>query len=252
MKLSVIIPTFNEARTLPTILERVQAVPVEKEIIIIDDGSTDGTYDLLRNKLKSDNVIALRHPGNWGKSAAIRTGLGHATGEAIIIQDADLEYDPNEYPQLLAPLLLGQTRVVYGSRMLSQSPISYRRYLYGGKFLTWLANRLYGLRITDEPTCYKLFKAEVLTDLPLASARFDFCPEVTAKLARIGEKIVEVPVSYTPRRIPEGKKIRWWDGVQAIYVLFYYRFANRESWNASFPYHPPGSEPELLTLRASG
>ena len=223
MKLSVIIPIFNEEKTLKTILDRVQAVPTEKEIIIVDDCSTDGTRNLLKS-IQSENIAIHYHQENMGKGAAVRTGLQQARGDMVIIQDGDLEYDPADYPTLIQPILDGETDVVYGSRTLAHSPISYRRYNWGARFITWVANLLYGLSLTDLYTCYKVMKREVMVSLDLKCRGFEFCPEVTAKLSRLGHSIVELPISYHPRPFEEGKKIRWYDGLIGLWVLFRFRF----------------------------
>ncbi|UCE18960.1 MAG: glycosyltransferase family 2 protein [Gemmatimonadota bacterium] len=223
MKLSIIMPIFNEEKTLLTILDRVKDVPLEKEIIIVDDCSTDGTRDLLK-KIDSENILISYHDTNEGKGAAVRSGLQHVTGDIIIIQDGDLEYDPADFPKLVQPILDEKTDVVYGSRALAKSPISYRRYNLGAKFITWVANLLYGLNLTDLWTCYKVIKKDVIVSLDLKCQRFEFCPEVTAKLSRMGHSILELPISYHPRPFEEGKKIRWHDGLVGIWTLLRYRF----------------------------
>ena len=229
MKLSVIIPVYNERETIREILEKVTRVNLKKEIIIVDDASRDGTTEVLRamegsQSINNADVRIVYHSRNQGKGAAIRTALSYVRGDVIIIQDGDLEYDPQDYPQLIAPIIRGETDVVYGSRTLGKGKRSYWRYYWGGRFLSWLANMLYGARITDEPTCYKVFRAEVLKSLDLKCQRFEFCPEVTAKLCKRGYHIKEIPISYYPRKIEEGKKIRWIDGLAAILTLLKYRF----------------------------
>ncbi|MDI6892706.1 MAG: glycosyltransferase family 2 protein [Actinomycetota bacterium] len=224
MKLSVIIPCYNEKENILEILKRVEAVDLEKEIIIVDDCSTDGTREVLVT-LPPERARVIHHAENKGKGSAIRTGLQQVTGDIVIIQDADLEYDPNDYYELVKPVLEGRAEVVYGSRVLRRDvEISYLRYYFGGRFLSWLTNLLYGANITDEPTCYKVFKADVLKGLDLRCRRFEFCPEVTAKLCKRGYKIQEVPISYHPRSIEQGKKIGWRDGIEAIWTLIKYRF----------------------------
>ena len=227
MKLSVLMPVLNEEKTLMAILDRVQAVPIDKEIIIVDDCSQDGTRALLEG-INSENIFIYYHDRNQGKGTAVRTALQHCTGDIIIIQDGDLEYDPADYPKLVQPIIEEKTDVVYGSRALTDSPISYKRYNWGAKFITWVANRLYGLNLTDLWTCYKVMKKEVMVRLELQCKRFEFCPEVTAKLTRIGQSILELPISYEPRPFEEGKKIRWHDGLVGIWTLLRYRF-----WKAS-------------------
>lgn len=223
MKLSVIVPVLNEEACIGSILDRVLAVPVEKEVIVVDDGSTDGTWEALRHYAHSCKL--LRHAENRGKGAAIRTALPHVTGGIVITQDADLEYDPADYPRLIQPVIDGRADVVYGSRLLNgKSATAGLSFYLGGRFLTWLANLLYGLHITDEPTGYKVFRTKIIRGLNLRSMGFEFCPEVTSLLALNGVAIFEVPISYHPRSVAEGKKIRWRDGVIAIWTLLRYRF----------------------------
>ena len=233
-KLSVIIPVYNERETIREILDRVRAVDlssmgVEKEIVIIDDCSKDGTRNLLTETEASD-IMVVYHESNQGKGAAIRTGLKHITGDIVIIQDADLEYDPNDYLELIKPIVAGKGEVVYGSRITGAKVFGTNQYSYlsfylGGRLLSLLTNLLYGTRITDEPTGYKVFKREVLEKIPaLECTKFEFCPEVTAKVTRQGYKIHETPIHYYPRRKKEGKKIRWQDGIIAILTLLKYRF----------------------------
>lgn len=227
MKLSIIIPVFNEKDTILEILRRVEAVDLsafncQKEIILVDDFSTDGTRQILASLQNKYKVFF--HEKNYGKGRAIRTGLQHATGDIVVIQDADLEYDPNDYLKLLAPIVEKGAKVVYGSRYLNRSEKSGWLYYFGGRFLSVLANFLYRLKITDEPTCYKMFRADVLKGVTLECEGFDFCPEITAKVARQGINIVEVPISYHPRSVKAGKKIKLKDGLSAIWTLFKYRF----------------------------
>jgi dolichol-phosphate mannosyltransferase len=225
---SVIVPVYNEAAHIDEILQAVQASPVKKEIIIVDDGSTDGTREKLQALPPLDDVTIVFHEKNCGKGAAIRTALAYARGEFVLIQDSDLEYDPQDYPTLLRPLEEGKANVVYGVR--PDRPERGLRFFLGAKLLTHLANFLYGAGIHDEATCYKVVRRSLLTNLRLECKRFEFCPEVTAKLCRLGEKIEEVPVSYHPRSTLEGKKIRYSDGWQAIWTLIRYRFAARGRW----------------------
>ena len=225
MKLSVIMPVYNEVATVAEIVRRVAAVQLPKELIIVDDGSTDGTRELLR-QIPPEVATVLFHERNLGKGAAIRTALEHVTGEIVIIQDADLEYDPNDYPALVQPIVEGTAQVVYGSRVLRPGhTYAHRRFYLGGRVLSLLANLLYGIRITDEPTCYKLFRRELLKELNLRCQGFEFCPEVTAKVARRGIPIYEVPIRYSPRTLNQGKKISWKDGLYAIWILLKYRLA---------------------------
>lgn len=222
MRLSVIVPVLNEQDTIHLLLDRVLAVPLEKEVIVVDDGSSDGTWLAIQHY--ADRCKLLRHSVNRGKGAAIRTALPHVAGEIVITQDADLEYDPGDYLKLVQPIIDGNADVIYGSRLLNgKSPTAGVTFYLGGRFLTWLANLLYGLNITDEPTGYKVFRTEVLRSLPLKSEGFEFCPEVTALLALNRIPIVEVPISYRPRSVAEGKKIRWRDGWIAIWTLIHYR-----------------------------
>ncbi len=226
MQISVVIPVYNEVSTIREIVVRVQAVDLEKEIIIIDDGSTDGTRELLQEiTLSHDNVRVLYHDRNQGKGAALRTGFEGATGDIVIIQDADLEYDPREYPVLLAPILDGRADIVYGSRFLGgpHRVLFFWHYL-GNKFLTLLSNALTNLNLTDMETCYKVFRREVLNDIQLRSNRFGFEPEFTAKIAKKGFRIYETSISYSGRTYAEGKKISWKDGVKAIFAIIWFRF----------------------------
>lgn len=223
MKLSIIIPCFNERATLLEIVKRVEAVPLDKEMVIVDDGSVDGTRDLLR-PLERDGCKVIYHERNLGKGMAIRSGLPVATGDLIVIQDADLEYDPQDLVSLVRAFKSDGVFVVYGSRNLRGNARSYSSFYWGGRVLSWLTTLLYGCHITDEPTCYKMFRAAVLKSLELKCEGFEFCPEVTAKVLRRGYKIVEVPISYQPRDFAEGKKIRWTDGLMAMWLLIRYRF----------------------------
>ena len=227
MKLSVIIPAYNEINTIEKILQKVMAVKISKEIIIIDDGSTDGTREYL-SSLKDKDIISIFHKKNMGKSSAVRTGIASATGDIIIIQDADLEYDPEDYYKLVKPIQEGKYKVVYGSRYNVVSKIFgfTHRFFLANRILTKMSNILYNANITDEPTCYKVFDASVLKSLNLKSKRFEFCPEVTAKVRKRGYKIHEIPIKYYPRSIEEGKKINWKDGIEAIWTLIKYRFVD--------------------------
>jgi glycosyltransferase involved in cell wall biosynthesis len=223
MKLSIIIPAYNEEKTILEIVRRVkeQEIPIKKEIIVVDDGSRDKTYKLLRGV---KGIRLLRHNKNKGKGTAIRTALKEATGDIILIQDADLELSPEDYPALLKPILEGKAEVVYGSRELNKKVHSKSIHYFGGQLITKVANLLYGINITDEPNGYKIFKADLIKRLNLKCQRFEFCPEVTAKIAKLGIKIYEVPVRYNPRTVKEGKKIKLKDAVQAILTLIKYRF----------------------------
>jgi len=225
---SVIVPVYNEVENLDDLLRAVVASPVKKEIIVVDDGSTDGTREKLRALPAIDELTILFHERNCGKGASIRTALAHARGEYVLIQDSDLEYDPSDYPALLAPLESGEANVVYGVR--PDRPERGLRFFLGAKFLTHLTNLLYGADIHDEATCYKVLRRSVLAQMELECRRFEFCPEVTAKLCRMHEKIAEVPISYHPRSAIQGKKIRHADGWLAIWTLIRYRFLPRRRW----------------------
>lgn len=223
MKVSILVPCYNEQSSIEELLRRVREIPLEKEVIVIDDGSTDGTGELLRSLVGGGEKM-LSHPVNLGKGSAIRTGLAHATGDVIVVQDADLEYDPHDIMRLLETLERTGASVVYGSRVLSRAAHSSTTFYLGGRLLSILTNLLYGSSVTDEPTCYKMFRREVLEEFRLECRGFEFCPEVTAKVLRLGYSIVEIPISYTPRSRSEGKKIGVRDGVEAIWYLLKYRF----------------------------
>lgn len=229
MKLSIIIPVYNEISTLDEIISRVQSAPIdlEKEIVLIDDCSTDGSREKLKEFEDEKNIKVLYHEKNQGKGAALRTGFDNMTGQIAIIQDADLEYDPDEYPVVLGPILDGKADVVYGSRFLSgPHRVLYFWHCMGNKALTLFSNMLNNLNLTDMETCYKAFKTEVLDGVKLKSNRFGFEPEFTAKIAKKKVKIYEVPISYSGRSYEEGKKITWKDGVSALYCIIRFRFFN--------------------------
>jgi glycosyltransferase involved in cell wall biosynthesis len=224
MKLSVVIPAYNERDTIAEIVERVRRTPWEKEIIVVDDGSTDGTREALDGLDAADELRVLKHDENRGKGAALRTGFQHATGDVVLVQDADLEYDPGDYAALLEPILDGRADVVYGSRFLGgPHRVLFFWHSVGNRFLTLLSNALTNLNLTDMETCYKVFRREVLDGIRLRSDRFGFEPEFTAKVARRRLRVYEVPISYSGRTYDEGKKITWRDGVKAVFALLWFR-----------------------------
>jgi glycosyltransferase involved in cell wall biosynthesis len=229
MKLSVIMPVYNEKSTIEDIINKVQKVPLmeelEREIIVVDDGSSDGTREILRERKNSELKVFL-HPKNQGKGAAIRTGLKHATGDLLIIQDADLEYDPNDYQKLLKPILEKKAAVVYGSRFTGERRNMLFLHYMGNRFLSFVTNLLYNTTLSDMETCYKLFTKEALEGIEIRSNRFEFEPEITAKVLKKGIRIYEVPISYAGREFDEGKKISWKDGFSALWALAKYRFVN--------------------------
>ena len=226
--LSVIIPVFNEQETIEEIIKKVLQVKIkslEKEVIVVDDGSTDNSWNKIKKVAeKIESVKAIKSPINLGKGAAVRIGISYAKGDIILIQDADLELNPNEYPKLLEPILFKNADVVYGSRFLNKKNKIERKTFWANKFLTFLTNVLFFSNLTDMETCYKVFKKEVIENINLTCVRFDFEPEVTAKLLKKGYKIIEVPISYTPRGVEQGKKIGLKDGIDAIYTLIKLRF----------------------------
>ena len=226
MKLSVIIPVYNESATLQTIIEKVRNVSLEKEIVIVNDASTDATPQLLsRLSTTYPDLRIVHHQVNRGKGAAIRTGIEHASGNIIIVQDADLEYDPEDYYVCVEPIVRGECKVVYGSRNLNKkNRHEYLSFYLGGYLVTIVTNLLFGSSLTDEPTCYKTFEAALIKSIPIVGERFEWEPEVTAKILKMGIEIKEVPIRYYPRSIKEGKHIRWRDGVLALWTLLKYRF----------------------------
>jgi glycosyltransferase involved in cell wall biosynthesis len=222
MKLSVIIPVYDEVGTIPEVIKRVKEAPFDKEIIVVDDGSTDGTRELLQRD-RDDETTVIFHESNQGKGGAIRTAIPHVTGDVVIIQDADLEYHPSEYPRLIAPILEGKADVVYGSRFQGgPHRVLFFWHAVGNKVITTLSNVLTGLNLSDMETGYKVFRAEVLKSIKIESNRFGFEPEITAKIAKMRCRIYEVPISYWGRDYSEGKKINWKDGLAAIYWIIKY------------------------------
>jgi glycosyltransferase involved in cell wall biosynthesis len=248
MKVSILIPVYNEFLTLPLVVQRVLAAPLpegcEKEVVIVDDGSTDGTTELLAQYQDSPLVVVHHSIVNFGKGAALRIGIAKSTGDILLVQDGDLEYDPRDYLKLLEPLASGRAKIVYGSRFKNRVRGMRLRNRVANKALTWAANLLYRARLTDEATAYKAFAREVIDAVDLRCVRFEFCPEITAKARRLGYEIAEVPISYNPRGILEGKKIRWQDGVEALWTLVKYRVGSARSFEK-----PPA--PALLARRAS-
>lgn len=226
MRISVIIPAFNERTTIEEVIRRVLEQPFEKELIIVDDASTDGTRALLQQTAWPDNIRIFYHPKNRGKGAAVRTGIEQAQGDIILIQDADLEYNPSDFGAVLRPILEGNADVVYGSRFLGIHRSFMLHHYVGNKLLTIITNVLYNNILTDMETGYKAFRAEVLKGLKIRSNRFDFEPEITAKVLKRGYRIYEVPIYYAGRDYMEGKKITWRDGFAAIWALIRFRFMN--------------------------
>lgn len=223
MTVSVVIPVFNEKDTIKEVYNRIRAVNMNKEIILVDDSSTDGTREIVRG-LVADDTKACFHEKNMGKGAALRTGFREATGEILIIQDADLEYDPNEYPKLIRPILEGKADVVYGSRFAGGEAhrVLFFWHMLGNKFLTLFSNMFTNLNLTDMETCYKVFKRDVYTKITIEEDRFGFEPEITAKIARLNVRIYEVGISYSGRTYREGKKVGWRDGFSALRCILKY------------------------------
>ena len=227
MKLSIVIPCFNERETILTLINAVRSAPVEsKQIIIVDDGSTDGTREILNTIQNDEDLDIIFHSRNQGKGAALRTGFAAATGEICIVQDADLEYDPQEFPLVIQPIVDGKADVVFGSRFQSGRPhrVVYFWHRIGNGLLTLLSNIFTDLNLTDMETCYKAFRREIIQSIKIEESRFGFEPEVTAKISRKNLRIYEVGISYYGRTYSEGKKIGWKDGIRAIYCIFKYNF----------------------------
>lgn len=226
MKLSVIMPVYNEDKTLPHIIEKVKSINIDKELIIIDDGSNDRTKQVLNNIIGGGSIKIISHPVNKGKGAAIRTALDYVTGEVVIIQDADLEYEPDDYHMLMEPIKNNMAEVVYGSRFLVKDKVTSPVHFVINRFLTLLTNLLLGVHLTDMETCYKMFKTKIIKELNLSSNGFEIEPELTIKTLKKGYKIYEVPISYKPRSYHEGKKITAVDGIKTIWAIIRYRFSH--------------------------
>jgi len=223
--LTVVMPVYNEAATVNQVIDRVLGLGLDVELIVVDDGSTDGTREVL-SELNDERVRVILQERNQGKGAAVRTGYAHARGEIVTIQDADLELDPGDIPSLIQPIIDGTADVVYGSRFVHGWKHRSALNAFANRFLSGLTNVLYGTRIRDMEACYKVFRTELLQHFTLRANRFDFEPEITAKLSKMGLKIIELPVSYNPREFTDGKKIHWKDGFEAIYTLVKYRFVD--------------------------
>lgn len=226
MKLSVIIPCFNEETHITRVLDAVKKVDIPKEIVVVDDGSTDDTVKVIEAHNSDGLVRVFTLARNSGKGAAIREGLKHVEGDIVIIQDADMEYDPSQYPEIVKPIIDGEADVVYGSRFLGSIQGMRLRNRIANYLLTWTANILFRASITDEATCYKAFRTDLITSLPLKCTRFEFCPEVTARIRKRGIKIKEVSIDYVGRTTAEGKKIKWTDAFSAVWTLVRYRFVD--------------------------
>ena len=247
VRLSVVIPIFNEVRTVERLLSLVREVPLSLEVIAVDDGSTDGTRDLLPALEGTLIDVLIMHDVNRGKGAALRTGFAHATGDVVVVQDADMEYDPREFPILLQPILAGKADAVYGSRFLGgPHRVLFFWHSIGNRFLTLLSNMLTDLNLTDMETCYKMVRRELLQTLPLSANRFGIEPELTARLAQAGARIYELPISYDGRSYAEGKKIGWRDGVSALWCIVKYNLLDRGAPRWTSPEVPLWDTPERL------
>ena len=230
MTVSIIIPVYNERDTIRPLIERVLALPLDKEVVVVDDGSQDGSMEILRDDIaKRPGVRAFFQTPNQGKGAALRRGFSESTGDIVIVQDADLELDPEDILKVVAPVFEGRASVAYGTRFAAGTPRTWSLGYAANRFLTGFTNLLYGASITDMETCYKCFRREALKRFRIESDRFDFEPEITAKVLRLGYRIAEVPISYRPRTRSQGKKIGWRDGLKALAVLLRYRLASLDA-----------------------
>ena len=248
VRVSVVVPAYNEIDTAEALLRRVRQVPLDVELIVVDDGSRDGTRELLR-QLEGEGVVdvVVFHEVNQGKGAALRTGFAHASGDVVVVQDADLEYDPFELPKLLEPILRGDADAVYGSRFLGgPHRVLFFWHSVGNRLLTLLSNMFTDLNLTDMETCYKMIRRDLLQSLPLSADRFGFEPEITARLAQAGARIYELPISYRGRTYAEGKKINWRDGVSALWSIVRFNVAPPRV----APYEPPAVSPWGVAGRA--
>jgi len=246
MKLSVVIPCYNESRTIRSIVDKVNGVPLDDiEIIVVDDASTDGTRELLKREIEPLVSKIIYHEMNMGKGAALRSGFNEATGDVVVVQDADMEYDPNELPFLIEPIISDKADVVFGSRFMGGQPHSviYFWHMVGNRFLTLLSNMFTNINLTDMETCYKMFRAEVIKSINIEENRFGFEPEITAKIARGNYRIYEVGISYYGRTYGEGKKIGWKDGFRAVYAILKYNIWKRgDSDDLRFQSGPPADK----------
>ncbi|MCX8036986.1 MAG: glycosyltransferase family 2 protein [Candidatus Sumerlaeia bacterium] len=226
MKLSVIVPVYNERRTIELLLQKVRAVPIDKEIIVVDGHSIDGTIELLRAQEQQPDTRVIYQPRRNGRGSALKEGIAAARGEFVIFQDADLELDPNDYPALLAPLERGEADVVFGSRFLQGRPAMTFLQYWGNRVINWSVNLLYGTRLTDVETCYQVFRRELISKMTIHNNDFAFTVELTVKLIKAGHRIVEIPITYIPRGRAEGKKIYWKDGFVSLWTLVKYRIVS--------------------------
>jgi len=226
MKLSVIIPVYNEKRTIDLILEKVRAVPIDKEIVVVDGNSIDGTKELLKKQEGHQGTTVIYESEKKGRGHALKEGIKVATGDIIIFQDADLELDPDDYPELIRPILEGRANVVFGSRFLKGKPLMGFLQYWGNRLINMTVNLLYRVHLTDVETCYQVFRREAIKDIEVRNNSFAFTVEMTVKLLKSGQKILEIPIRYIPRGRSEGKKVYWADGFSSLYTLIKYRFFN--------------------------